>query len=325
MSLQELRNRIESELELVSKQLEPHPKELYSPITYTLALGGKRIRPVLALLACEMFGGKAEDAIDPAIAIELFHNFTLMHDDLMDNAPVRRNQPTIHEKWGSNIAVLSGDAMFVKSYQYLCKADKSVLHSLLKIFNETALKVCEGQQLDMNYESSNKISILLYLKMIELKTAVLLGASLKIGALCGKAREEDAEHLYQFGKNMGIAFQLQDDVMDVYADASKFGKQVGGDIISNKKTFLLLKAFELSNQYVKEELNNWIYAKEFDNKEKVEAVVRIYDFLGIKKLAQKEIQRYYDKAKESLNNIPVSDAAKASLLELSHSMLEREN
>jgi geranylgeranyl diphosphate synthase, type II len=322
-SLTSLRELIEKELMEASGDARLHPEELYAPITYTLSLGGKRTRPLLVLVGCEMFGGDLQSAIHPALAIELFHNFTLLHDDLMDKAPLRRNKPTVHEKWNQNVAVLSGDAMFVKSYQQLCQCDPQLLPKLLEIFNDTALKVCEGQQLDMNYETSHKVSIPQYLKMIELKTAVLLGASLKIGALAGKAREEDAEHLYQFGKNIGIAFQLQDDLLVVYADIDNFGKQQGGDIISNKKTFLLLKSLELANNYLKEELNNWIYAKEFVKEEKVDAVMRIYDFLGIKNLTEKETYKYYERAIEHLNKIPVSEEAKSPLISLTKNLMIR--
>ena len=234
------------EAALKDKKYGSNPKELYEPIAYIMSLGGKRLRPVLVFIATDMFDGDAAKALHPALAIELFHNFTLVHDDLMDKAPLRRNQPTVHEKWNNNIAILSGDAMMVRAYQELCLADPSMLPQLLEIFSDTAVKVCEGQQYDMNYESMTKVSIQQYIKMIELKTAVLLGGALKIGAVIGGAREEDAQRLYDFGKHIGIAFQLQDDILDVYADAAKFGKQKGGDIIANKKTYLLLKAIEMA-------------------------------------------------------------------------------
>ena len=232
-------NQIEEALK--AKNYGSNPKELYEPIAYIMSLGGKRLRPVLVFMACDFFDGDISQALHPAIAIELFHNFTLVHDDLMDNAPLRRNQPTVHEKWNSSIAILSGDVMMVRAYQELCQAKVNYLPELLKVFSETAVKVCEGQQYDMNYESMQKVSIAQYLKMIELKTAVLLGGALKIGSIVGGAKEEEAQLLFDFGKNIGIAFQLQDDILDVYADAAKFGKQKGGDIIANKKTYLLLK------------------------------------------------------------------------------------
>jgi geranylgeranyl diphosphate synthase type II len=244
----------------------------------------------------------------------------------MDKAPLRRGKPTVHVKWNDNIAILSGDAMMVKAYQELCKTDIDLLPFLLDIFSDTAAKVCEGQQLDMNYENLHKVSIPLYIKMIELKTAVLLGGALKMGAIIGGAREEDAQRLYNFGKNLGIAFQLQDDILDVYADAEKFGKQKGGDIIANKKTYLLLKAMEMveSNRFMKEELQLWIAAPQFDAKEKVEAVTNIYNFLNVKELARKEMQKHYTAAIECLIDIPISDEKKNWLIAFADSLMVRE-
>ncbi len=311
---------------LRDKKYGSNPKELYEPISYIMSLGGKRLRPVLVMIATDIFGGDTSKAIHPALAIELFHNFTLVHDDLMDKAPLRRNQPTVHKKWNDNIAILSGDAMMVRAYQELCLADAAMLPQLLEIFSDTAVKVCEGQQYDMNYESMTKVSIQQYIKMIELKTAVLLGGALKIGAAIGGAREEDAQRLYDFGKNIGIAFQLQDDILDVYADAAKFGKQKGGDIIANKKTYLLLKAIEMaeSNRYMKEELSQWIAAPQFDAKEKIEAVINIYNFLNVKELARNEMQKHYDLALTFLKDIPVSDAKKQELIAFAESLMVRE-
>lgn len=311
---------------LKDKKYGSNPKELYEPISYIMSLGGKRLRPVLVFIAADIFDGDTSKALHPALAIELFHNFTLVHDDLMDKAPLRRNQPTVHEKWNSNIAILSGDAMMVRAYQELCLADPTMLPQLLEIFSDTAVKVCEGQQYDMNYESMTKVSIQQYIKMIELKTAVLLGGALKIGAAIGGAREEDAQRLYDFGKHIGIAFQLQDDILDVYADAAKFGKQKGGDIIANKKTYLLLKALEMaeSNRYMKEELRQWIAAPQFDAKEKVEAVINIYNFLNVKELARTEMQKHYELALTFLKDIPVDDAKKKSLVNFAESLMVRE-
>ncbi len=220
---------------LKEKKYGSNPKELYEPMEYIMALGGKRLRPVLVYMGCSFFSDEVDKARHPALAVEIFHNFTLIHDDIMDNAPLRRNQSTVHVKWNANTAILSGDAMLVEAYQELCKCDVAIIPALLEIFNDTALKVCEGQQLDMNFESLRKVSIPQYLKMIELKTAVLLGASLKIGALVGGADEKSARVLYDFGKHLGIAFQLQDDILDVYANTEKFGKLQGGDIVANKK------------------------------------------------------------------------------------------
>ena len=311
---------------LKERKYGSNPKELYEPVSYIMTLGGKRLRPVLVLLGCGLFNEPVVNAIHAAIAIELFHNFTLVHDDLMDNAPLRRNQKTVHEKWDSNIAILSGDAMIICAYQELCKIDEAKLLAVMNIFNDTALKVCEGQQMDMNYEKIQKISISHYLKMIELKTAVLLGASLKMGAMIGNATKVDADKLYEFGKNLGIAFQLHDDILDVYADTDKFGKQKGGDIIANKKTFLMLKAIEMveGNRYMKEELHQWINAPHFDNTEKVEAVTHIYNFLNVKELALKEMQKHFDAAMICLEQIDVKPEKKQQLIDFANNLMIRE-
>lgn len=318
--------KIAGEIEKFTKQVEAqHPKELYAPVSYILSLGGKRMRPALVLAGCELFGGEADKAMYAALAVEVFHNFTLVHDDIMDKAPLRRNMPTVHKKWDEGIAILSGDAMMVQAYQLLCRTGSPVLPQLLDVFSKTAIQVCEGQQLDMNYEKAHKISIPQYLHMIQLKTAVLLAASLKMGALIGGAREEDAQRLYEFGNNVGIAFQLQDDILDVYGD-ERFGKQVGGDIISNKKTWLLLKALEMSagNRYMTEELQQWIFAPSFEPQEKVKAVTEIYNFLGIRKLAEKEMLRFYERGLKHLSEIPVSDELKKPLVRFAESLMVRE-
>lgn len=311
---------------LKDKHYGTNPKELYEPVRYIMSLGGKRLRPVLVCLGCDFFGEPFEKAMHAALAVEIFHNFTLVHDDLMDNAPLRRNQQTVHEKWNGNTAILAGDAMVVAAYQELNKLDVKYLPLLISVFSQTALQVCEGQQLDMNYEKVQKVSIQQYLKMIELKTAVLVGASLKMGAIIGNAREEDANSLYEFGKHIGIAFQLQDDILDVYADEKKFGKQKGGDIIANKKTYLLLKAIEMAegNRYMKEELHQWINAPSFDAAEKVEAVTNIYNFLNIKELARNEMKKHYDTALGCLNNIPVSEQKKQVFIDFADSLMVRE-
>lgn len=284
------------------------------------------MRPVMVFMACDLFDGDTNKALHPALAIELFHNFTLIHDDIMDKAPLRRAQATVHEKWNDNTAILSGDAMMVCAYQELCKTDVETLPMLLAVFNDTAVKVCEGQQLDMNYEKLLKVSIPQYIKMIELKTAVLLGGSLKIGAILGDAKEEDSQQLYNFGKNIGIAFQLQDDILDVYANDEKFGKQTGGDIIANKKTYLLLKALEIveGNRYMKEELQQWINAPQFNPKEKIEAVTNIYNFLNVKELARTEMKKYYNTALTFLNDIPVDSTKKKQLVDFADSLMIRE-
>lgn len=311
---------------LKAKTYGSRPKELYNPIQYIMSLGGKRLRPVMVYIGCDFFSGDTEKALHPSIAIELFHNFTLMHDDLMDNAPLRRNRETVHKKWNNSVAILSGDAMMVKAYQELCKADVASLPQLLKIFSDVALKVCEGQQLDMNYEQVQNVSLVQYLEMIELKTSVLLGGALKMGAVLANAEEKDAQNLYDFGKHIGIAFQLQDDILDVYADAEKFGKQVGGDILSNKKTFLLLKALEMveNNRFMKEELHAWLNAPHFDAKEKVIAVTNIYNFLNVREIARHEMKKHYDIALTYLKDIPVDESKKLKLTAFTDSLMMRE-
>ncbi len=309
-----------------NKNYGTNPKELYEPIEYIMSLGGKRLRPLLVFLGCDFFGGDTAKAIHPALAVELFHNFTLVHDDIMDKAPLRRNQITVHEKWSDSTAILSGDAMIVRAYQELCKSDKEALPQLLDIFSDTAIKVCEGQQFDMNFEKLQKVSIAQYLKMIELKTAVLLGASLKMGAVAAGADKAHAALLYDFGRHIGMAFQLQDDLLDVYADTAKFGKQKGGDIVANKKTYLLLKAIEMaeSSRYIKEELHQWINAPHFEVKEKVEAVTGIYNFLQLPDLTRIEIKKHYDAALKSLKEIPADETKKHSLTIFTDSLMGRE-
>jgi len=231
---------------LARQDFDQEPIELYQPISYILSLGGKRLRPAMVLAGCDLFNGSLEDALLPGLAIEMFHNFSLVHDDIMDDAPLRRGKKTIHEKWNTNVAILAGDAMLVKSYQYLNLVDKSVLAKVLDVFSTTALEVCEGQQYDMNFESSPSVSEEDYIEMIRLKTAVLLGAALQIGALIGKASTNQASALYKFGVDAGLAFQVQDDLLDAFGDPDKFGKKVGGDILQDKKTLLMIYARELA-------------------------------------------------------------------------------
>lgn len=310
ISLQKI---IQQELEQLSCEIHKQPKELYEPIVYTLQFGGKRIRPVMLLLACDMFGGNIQQALPAAIAIELFHNFTLVHDDIMDNATLRRGNATVHTQWNNNIAILSGDALLVKAYQKLAECKPILLPTVLNIFNKLAIEVCEGQQLDMNYEQTNTVTIAEYINMITLKTAVLLAGSLKIGALLANATEEEAHYLYEFGKNIGIAFQLQDDLLDVYGDEKKFGKQVGGDIISNKKTYLLLKAMELSNHTQKAALKKWLQLDTFDNQAKITAITTVYNALDIPKLTQELIENYCKNGLLALSKINLTANKKAIL------------
>ena len=302
-----------------------HPGQLYDPISYILSLGGKRMRPALLLMACELFGGDANKAIPPALAIEVFHNFTLMHDDIMDNAPLRRGRTTVHEKWNQNVGILSGDVMLIEGYKLMMQVDDRILRQVLDIFNETAVGVCEGQQIDMEFEQQNDVRIDEYINMIRLKTAVVLGGALKIGALIGGAPSADAALLSTFGEQLGIAFQLQDDILDVYGDPEKFGKQVGGDIISNKKTYLLIKALELAKNKDAADLNTLISATKFDGAEKVTAVTRIYDSLNIRQYAEDAMQGYADKAFEALEQINLPEDHKQYLHDFADGLLVREN
>ncbi|WP_316844184.1 polyprenyl synthetase family protein [Pedobacter psychrodurus] len=301
-----------------------HPKQLYDPITYIINLGGKRVRPLLVLMATELFGEDANKSIHAAMAIEVFHNFTLVHDDIMDNAPLRRGKATVHEKWSTNTAILSGDVMMVEANKNLAKVNPAFLGPVLNTFNATAQGVCEGQQLDMEFEGRDDVSIEEYINMIRLKTAVLLGGALKLGAIIAGASEKDADLIYQFGENIGIAFQLQDDILDVYADPEKFGKQVGGDIIANKKTFLLLKAFELADGETRASLDMWTGYKEFNAQEKVDTVRQVYDTLDIQDIAKESMNNYLNKALALFAQINVSDEKKSNLLTLTEQLMARE-
>jgi len=305
--------------------LDGKPTALYEPLRYVLGLGGKRVRPLLSLLACDLFDAKPETALDAAIGIELFHNFSLVHDDIMDNAPLRRSKDTVHRKWNPNTAILSGDAMLIKAYEQMVKVPAFCLAPVLELFNLTALQVCEGQQLDMDFETIPKVSIPQYLSMIELKTAVLLASSLRIGAMIGKAGKQEEERIYNFGKNLGIAFQLQDDILDVYGDPGKFGKVTGGDIVSNKKTYLLLKAMEASERipYKKEELMQWVHAPQFNPSEKVEAVTAIYDHLNIRSMAEALANKYYQEALSALEHIQANPEKKETLRTLAQNLMNR--
>ena len=301
---------------------EPH--ELYNPIAYTLGLGGKRIRPVMALLSCNIFGGKYENIINPSMGIEIFHNFTLLHDDIMDDAPIRRGKETVYRKWNSNIAILSGDTMFALAYKYITRTDPKYLPDILDVFNKTAIEVCEGQQLDMNYEDLTKVSIEDYLNMIRLKTAVFLGASLKIGAIISETSQKNIDHIYSFGEHLGMAFQLQDDLLDVFGDEEKFGKQTGGDIITNKKTYLYLKAFELAEGKSLELLQKHFIHDHPDQNLKVKYIKQAYVDLKVDKYVQKEIYNYYNKALVYLDKIEVDPDSKNELKILADRLIKRD-
>jgi geranylgeranyl diphosphate synthase type II len=325
-TIKDLQKLISKEIiQEISRLNESEPKNLYEPIAYTLSMGGKRLRPVMVLLACNLFTDKIAMAIPAAIAIEAFHNFTLLHDDIMDEADVRRNSMTVHKKYNRNIAILSGDAMSIMAYSYLQRSQTENLRSMFGLFSQTALEVCEGQQLDMDFETVTNVSIPEYLNMIRLKTAVLLACSLKIGALAANAPQRMADLLYIFGLNLGIAFQLQDDLLDVFADQKKFGKKIGGDIVSNKKTFLLLKALELSDPNTKKDLLEWIDKKEFDTDEKIEAVINIYINLNIKEITEISVEDYYQSALNVLNGIDLAKETKTELLLLASKIMNRDH
>ncbi len=301
------------------------PPELYEPIRYMLALGGKRMRPAMLLMANELFDGKVDQAIGAALGVEVFHNFTLLHDDIMDKAPLRRSHPTVHARWNTDIAILSGDTMFVKACQLMMEVPEVRLPSVLADFFQTAIEVCEGQQFDMNFETQPHVTIPDYLDMIRLKTAVLLGSSLRIGATIAGADPQDAQRMYRFGESLGIAFQLHDDLLDAYGDPEKFGKQVGGDILANKKTFLLLTAMDRADMHTLEELRHWLTRKEFNPFEKVNAVKAIFEKLEIREATESEIQRHFQAALEAFDQLTVPEEKKTPLRQLAERLMVRES
>jgi geranylgeranyl diphosphate synthase, type II len=302
------------------------PTELYEPIRYIMALGGKRIRPLLVLLAAKMYDDDVENVLLPAAAVEVFHNFTLMHDDIMDKAPLRRGQQTVHEKWNANTAILSGDVMLVRAYEMMLGIAPDKLGKVLQLFSKTAAEVCEGQQLDMNFEQREQVSIGEYIQMITLKTAVLLGFSLELGAILQGAPDSDAEHLKQFGDNVGIAFQLRDDLLDVYGDKAKFGKQVGGDILSDKKTFLMLTALEQANQEQLQSILDWRDKTGTDTaEEKVQAITAVYDQLNIRKQTEQQIDFYFQQALHHLEAVQVPVERKTTIHGLALQLMERDS
>ncbi|MCF8283711.1 MAG: polyprenyl synthetase family protein [Sphingobacteriales bacterium] len=316
--------------ELVSKKIKEkkyskYPEDLYDPLDYIMSLGGKRMRPVLVLLAHHLYSDNHEEALDAAIAVETFHNFSLIHDDIMDAAPIRRGKPTVHEKWNQNTAILSGDVMLIEAYELFVNYPKDILPKLLKLFNKTAIEVCEGQQIDMLFETQKNVKVEEYIKMIELKTAVLLGCSLEIGAIIANAPAEDAQMLYEFGRLMGIAFQLQDDYLDVYANPEKFGKQVGGDIISNKKTFLWIEAHRLANEQQSKEIAHWESIQVFKAEDKVSAITKIYNDLNIPQLTENKIKEFANQAFGILEKVKGKESVKELLVKLSEDLLVRES
>lgn len=301
------------------------PRELYEPCDYILELGGKRLRPALLLMACELFAGTVEQALPAAWAVELFHNFSLMHDDIMDAAPLRRGRQTVHTRWNTTTGILSGDVMLIHAYRHLARLDDpGTVHDLIRTFNRVAMEVCEGQQLDVNFETRHDVTLPEYIRMIELKTAVLLGGALEMGAQCARAPRTDAEHLYHFGRLAGIAFQLQDDLLDTYGDPAKFGKQVGGDILQNKKTFLVLKTMESAPAADRLELERWMQTGAAEPG-KVEAVRAIFDRNGIPALVNAEKQRFQEEAFGHLAAVSVPEERKTVLREIVEELLVREH
>lgn len=279
------------------------PRSLFDPITYILSLGGKRIRPALALMACDLFGGKNEDVLQPALGLEVFHNFTLLHDDLMDEADRRRDKPTVHKLWNPNVAILSGDAMLICAYQLVAKANDK---AILELFSRTALEICAGQQYDMEFESRSDVTEEEYIEMIRLKTAVLLACALKVGAKIGGASAADADALYDYGIHIGLAFQLQDDLLDVYGDPKTFGKNIGGDILCNKKTFLLINALSAASEKQRQVMEDWMARTAYDAQEKIAAFANLYNELSIRDLTERRIEDYYRMANEDLARLSIA-------------------
>ncbi len=310
--------------ELKKYRFDQPPVELYEPIRYILSIGGKRMRPALTLMACNLFSDAVHPAIKPALAFEFFHNFTLLHDDLMDSSPLRRGKETVHEKWNPNVAILSGDAMSILSYRVLAGSGDPYLKDLLQLFNATALQVCEGQQWDMNYESRSEIRLDEYLKMVELKTAILIAACLKAGAITGGAGGSESELMYEFGRNLGIAFQIRDDYLDVFGDLKSFGKRIGNDILTNKKTFLMVRAMELSKGKTKKELSGWYSRQDHDPEAKIGGVTEIFRSLEIDRVSTEIAEGYCEKAIRCLEGIGVPSERKIPLAEFARKMMQRE-
>lgn len=300
------------------------PKNLYEPIQYILNLGGKRLRPVLTLMTADCFDGEIKTALDAALAVEVFHNFSLIHDDIMDAAPLRRGHQTVHEKWDLNTGILSGDAMLIMAYQLFENYPPNIFQKLAKLFSKTALEVCEGQQYDIDFETRDTVSISEYLKMIEYKTAVLVGAAMKMGAIIANASKDDQERCYEFGKNLGIAFQLQDDYLDAFGNPETFGKQVGGDIIENKKTYLYLKALEFSSEKDKLHLKQLFSSETNNSSEKIQVTKQIFSASGSAEATQKAISFYTTKAFEILKTINISEPKKQILESFGTQLITRD-
>lgn len=303
--------------------LDRQPQSLYDPVRYVLSLGGKRIRPVLLLMAYELYRSDTDRVLSSALGLETYHNYTLLHDDVMDRADVRRGRPTVHKVWNENAAILSGDSMLVLAYQLMAKAEPQHLKVVLDLFTETALEIGEGQQMDLEFENRDDVREEEYIEMIRLKTSVLLACALKLGAIQADAPETDAENLYRFGEQLGLAFQLQDDLLDVYGDFKTFGKKIGGDILCNKKTYMLINALRLANEDQHRELVGWLSCSDYDPEEKIHAVTALYDAIGIRSLAEQKINAYFEAALQSLEQVALTAERKQPLRDLATSLLGR--
>ena len=310
--------------EIAKLNWEREPKGLYAPIAYTMAAGGKRVRPQLAMIACGIFGGNEQEVAPAAMALEVFHNFTLLHDDVMDNAEVRRGRPTVHIQWNENTAILSGDQMMIEAYKLLAEVPADKLHKVLRLFNKMATEICEGQQYDVDFESQEHVTIEEYLKMIRLKTSVLLATALQIGSYLAGANEAQQEALYQFGINVGLAFQIQDDILDVWGDPKTFGKAVGGDISCNKKTYVYLTAQKLADDELAEELHQWYGSVLDDNTEKIAAVKGIFEQLNVRAACEAVVEDYTQKALLILDTLP-QNAATEQLRQLANKLNTRKD
>jgi geranylgeranyl diphosphate synthase type II len=320
-NIDELQHLIDEEIRTQYRVLEP--RELYEPMWYTLSNGGKRLRPVFVLMGCQLFSEDVMKAALPALGIEMFHNFTLLHDDIMDKAFMRRNLPTVHIKWDVNRAILSGDALAIQSNIFIASCDKEVLPEVLAVFNKTALQVCEGQQYDLNFEMRDEVSVDEYMNMIRLKTAVLIAGSLQIGALIGGTDKDIASQVYDLGLMIGMAFQLQDDYLDTFGNPLTFGKNIGGDILANKKTYLLIKAREMANKGQLELLDHYYGSEDFDGEEKIGAVIKVFHELGIEPITKEMVHHYSNRALEILDGIPVETERKAELEKFTRNLMDR--
>lgn len=321
-SFAQLLDKVNAHIEQLDYAHEP--MNLYDPVKYILSLGGKRIRPAMMLMAYNMYRDDVEQILDPALALEIYHNFTLLHDDLMDHADVRRGKPTVHKRWDANTAILSGDVMLTLADVYMSRVDDAHFREVMATFHKTSIEIAEGQQYDMDFETRIDVTEAEYIEMIRLKTSVLLACALKIGAILGGATEEDAQHLYRLGECIGLAFQLRDDYLDVYGDPKVFGKKIGGDILCNKKTYLYINALRLANQEQRAELDRWATATEIDPEEKITAVTAIYTALGLPEKSRAIEEHYYTLAKAELEALGVSDSQKAVLAQFMAMLMERD-